>query len=267
MSILDEILESTRKRIEAAKQRLSPVDMAAKAKDAEPPRDFFQALQEKTGPESTAIIAEIKRRSPSAGEIRADFDPVAIAKQYHAGGAAALSCLTEPAFFGGDLAYIEQIRAAVPLPVLRKDFIVASYQVNEARAGGADAILLIAECLDEQRLGVLLELSESLSMTTLLETHDEANLELVLDLRVEMQPQRVLLGINNRDLATMKTEIGHTAKLVSKIADRSHVVSESGIRTPEDLAFLRDLDVHIALVGESLMRAEDPGAALKSLLS
>jgi indole-3-glycerol phosphate synthase len=266
MTILDSILESTRRRVEEAKSRVSPVEMAAKAKEADPPRDFFSAVQAKTGPEQTAVIAEIKRRSPSAGEIRADFDPVDIAKQYDTNGAAALSCLTEPEFFGGDLAYIEQIKEAVPLPVLRKDFLIASYQVNEARAAGADAVLLIAECLTEQQLGVLLELSESLSMTTLLETYTEENLEVVVDLLVEVQPQRALLGINNRDLTRMKTDIGHTAKLVSKIADRSHVVSESGISTPADLEFLRELDVHIVLVGESLMREEDPGEALAKLL-
>ncbi len=266
MSILDSILERTRERVNAAKQRLSPVDMAAKAKEAEPPRDFFEAVRDKTGPKATAVIAEIKRQSPSAGVLRADFDPIDIAKQYDRNGAAAISCLTEPEFFGGDLHFIAAIKETVSLPVLRKDFLVDSYQVNEARAAGADAILLIAECLDDQQLGVLLELSESLAMTTLLETHSEENLERVIDLLVEMQPRRALLGINNRDLAKMETDLSHTLQMVSKIADRSHVVSESGIRSAEDLAILREQDVRIVLVGEALMREADPGEALKKLL-
>lgn len=267
MSILDSILESTRRRVAAAKEQISPVDMRARAEEADPPRDFFEALRAKVEPEQTAVIAEIKRQSPSAGVIRTDFDPVAIAEQYHSSGAAALSCLTEPDFFGGDLEFISRIKQAVPLPVLRKDFLIESYQVTESRAFGADAVLLIAECLDEQRLGVLLELADSLDMTSLIEIHQEESLEMVMDLLVEMQPKRALLGINNRDLKKMKTDLGHTAKLVSKIADRSRVVSESGIATPEDLQFLRELDVRIVLVGESLMREANPGEALARLLA
>ncbi len=252
--------------MDAAKQRVSPVDMAAKALETEPPRDFFEAVRDKTGPKATAVIAEIKRQSPSAGVLRADFDPVRIAEQYDKNGAAAISCLTEPEFFGGDLHFIAAIKEAASLPVLRKDFLIDSYQVNEARAAGADAVLLIAECLDDQQISVLLELAESLELTTLLETHSEENLERVIDLLVEMQPKRVLLGINNRDLTKMETDLSHTLRMVSKIADRSHVVSESGIRTAEDLAILREQDVRIVLVGESLLKEEDPGAALAKLL-
>ena len=267
MSILDRIVEDTHERVRQAKERISPREMAKSARETEQARDFFAAIRTAVISREQAVIAEIKRRSPSAGLIRDDFDPVDIAKRYHKNGAAALSCLTEPNFFGGDLGFIQSIRKAVPLPVLRKDFLIDPYQVYEARAAGADAILLIAECLSEELLAEMLEIAESLSMTTLLEIHDEKNLDIALDIFVEHRPLRALLGINNRDLSTMTTDIRHTLDLLSRVADRSIVVSESGIRSHDDLLMLREHDVRIVLVGESLMKQPDPGAALAELLT
>lgn len=239
------------------------------------PRNFFGAV---TSPrraldhrDTTAIIAEVKRRSPSAGWIRPEyeqsFDPVDIARRYHEGGASAISCLTDQRFFAGDHAWIHAIRDAVPLPVLRKDFVIHPYQVWEARAMGADAVLLIAECLTESMMLDLMILCRELELTALVEVHSMENL---LKVRPHVGfPLRsyCLLGINNRDLDTMSTDVAHTLRLVDLVDDPSVLVSESGIRGPEDLRRLRDADVRIALVGESLMRTEDPGAALKALLA
>jgi indole-3-glycerol phosphate synthase len=217
-------------------------------------------------PKGTRIIAEVKRKSPSAGVIRQDFDPVDIAARYHEAGASAISCLTDEADFGGRLAYIQMIRDRVPLPVLRKDFIVDAWQIWESRASGADAILLIAECLTEAQIVDFQIQAVELGLTTLLEVHDVENLY-----RVQHHvgfPHRgyALLGINNRDLRTMTTDLSHTLRLAELIEDRSILVSESGIRTAEDLRRLRSHGVHIALVGEHLMRQPDPGLALREML-
>ncbi len=273
---LDDIVARTRADLEA-KKAATPVerlqDMIA---ELGRPRNFFAALTKHPHGLHTAVIAEIKRKSPSVRDnggwlrpeyARDDFDPVAIARAYAANGAAAISCLTDEPFFAGRLEYIHRIRDAVPLPVLRKDFIVDPWQVYESRAAGADAILLIAECLREGELIDLLILAEQLRLTTLVEAHSIENL-----LRVRPHigfPSRsyCLLGINNRDLTTMTTDLNTTLRLADLADDRSILVSESGIRTPADLKRLREQDVRIALVGESLMREEDPGAALKRLLA
>ncbi|RMD66110.1 MAG: indole-3-glycerol-phosphate synthase [Planctomycetota bacterium] len=216
------------------------------------------------------MIAEIKRRSPSAGLLRPeyerDFDPAAIARQYHEAGAAAISCLTDERFFSGSLDYIHAVRDAVPLPVLRKDFIIDPWQVWESRAFGADAILLIAECLTEGALIDLMILSRQLQLTCLVEVH---SVESLLKVRPHVGfPLRsyMLLGINNRDLTTMRVDLNHTLRLVDMVEDRSILVSESGIKTPDDLARLRQSGVRIALIGESLMKQENPGQALRTLL-
>ena len=235
------------------------------------PRNFFSAVTTPSRSGRTAVIAEIKRRSPSAGLIRPEyagdgFDPAFIAKRYHANGAAAISCLTDAEYFGGSIEYIHRIRDACPLPVLRKDFIVDPWQIWQSRAFGADAILLIAECLNDSELLDLMILAHELGLTTLVEVHSAENL---LRLRPHVGfPARsyMLLGINNRDLTTMKVDLGHTIRLAEFVEDRKVLVSESGVRTKADIDRLRTVGVRCVLVGESLMRDEDPGAALARLL-
>jgi indole-3-glycerol phosphate synthase len=267
VSILDDILIKTRTRVEAA-QRVVPLEeIVAAARAVAPPRDFYASVKKRAASEGVAIIAEVKRRSPSAGLIRDDFDPVAIAAAYEANGAAAVSCLTEPHFFGGDLSHIDQIRTRVALPVLRKDFILSAYQIYEARAAGADAVLLILECLTESAIATLIGTAEELDLTVLLETHDPSNVRTAAEIMTRLSPRRLLLGVNNRNLRTMTTDLRHTLDVLDAIPDRSILVSESGIASPTDLDRLMRHEVRIALVGESLMRAPDPGRALASLLS
>ena len=237
------------------------------------PRNFFAAVTRSEKATRPAIIAEVKRKSPSAGWIRPEFaddngfDPVSIARQYHEAGARAISCLTDERFFGGKLEYIDRIRDAVPIPVLRKDFIIDPYQVWESRAAGADAILLIAECLREAELLDLMILAHELKLTVLLEVHSSDNLFRVLPHVGFPKPSYTLLGINNRNLETMTTDVAHTLRLVDMIEDTSVLVSESGISEPEHLKKLHKAGVHIALVGESLMRTDSPGQALRELLA
>ena len=230
------------------------------------PRNFFQAVVAQGKPTGTRVIAEVKRRSPSAGVIREDFDPVDIARRYHDAGASAISCLTDEPGFGGRLEFVEAIRSVVPLPVLRKDFIVDAWQIWESRAAGADAILLIAECLTEREIVDFQIQAVELGLTTLLEVHDVESLYRVQPHVGFPHPGYALLGINNRDLRTMTTSLSHTFRMVDMIEDRSIVVSESGIRTADDLRKLREHGVHIALVGEHLMKQPDPGEALRELL-
>ena len=207
------------------------------------------------------------KASPSAGLIRDDFDPVAIAQAYHANGAAAISCLTDEKYFQGDLAYIAQIKAAVPLPVLRKDFIIDPYQVYEARAAGADAILLIAECLTEPVMLDLLILATELQMTTLIEVHDFESLVQVKSHVGFPHRSYQLLGINNRNLRTMTTDLSHTLDLLKEVPDKRILVSESGIRTHDDIQRLTQAGVYRVLVGEHLMKQPDVGQALRDLIN
>ena len=263
-NILDQIIAHKREEIQAAKARTPQAELEAAAAEAAKPRNLFKAV---TGASGTMnVIAEIKRASPSAGRIRDDFDPAALAKAYHRGGAAAISCLTDERYFQGSLDFIDQIKAAVPLPVLRKDFIVDPYQLYESRVYGADAVLLIAECLTESDLIDLLILASQLQLTALVEVHD---VEMLLKVRPHIGfPHRgyCLLGINNRDLRTMETDLGHTMRLIGMVEDPSILVSESGIRTHEDIRRLRKEGIRAVLVGEHLMRQEDPGAALHELI-
>ncbi len=269
--VLAEIVEAKRAEIIARKAERPLPELKEMISELGRPRNFFKAVTEPAKNRQTAVIAEIKRKSPSAGWIRPeyehDFDPVRVARSYHDAGAHALSCLTDAPYFAGDLAYIHQIRDEVPLPVLRKDFILDPYQVYEARAFGADAVLLIAECLSEGQMIDLMILAHELQLTTLVEVHDMENL---LRVRPHVSfPARsyMLLGINNRDLTTMTTDVAHTLRLVDMVEDRRILVSESGIRSPEDLTKLAKEDVRIVLVGESLMREENPGVALSELLN
>lgn len=256
------------KREEVAKLQVErPLEVVrAEAESKERPRNFFGAVVNGHTKQSTSVIAEVKRMSPSAGVIREDFDPVAIAKAYEIAGAAAISCLTDTKFFGGNLSYLSQIHDAVDLPILRKDFIIDVYQVWEARAAGADAILLIAEVVPEGLLLDLLILAHTLGMTTLVEAHDMDHLLKVQQHVGFPHAGYCLLGINNRNLETMQTDLGHTARMIDVVHDPNIVVSESGITTPEDLDRLRTFGVHIVLVGESLMRQPDPGKALAKLI-
>ncbi len=268
-SVLDRI--AARKRVEVARaSALVPLsELKTRASGLPKPRNFFSAVVDESDRDHTRVIAEIKRKSPSAGVIREDFDPVRIARQYHSAGAAAISCLTDEADFGGRLEYLKQIREAVPLPVLRKDFIIDEYQVWESRVAGADAILLIAEMLSEAEVIDLQILATELGMTVLLEAHDVENLLRVRQHVGFPHSGYSLLGINNRDLATMSTDIRHTFRLLDLIDDRSIrrvLVSESGITTSNDLARLREHGVNIVLIGEHLMRQADPGEALRRLL-
>jgi len=254
------------KRVEVADAMARrPLERVKEAALASPePRNFFRAL---THPrEELRVIAEVKKASPSAGVIRADFDPVAIARTYYANGAAAISCLTDEKYFQGSLDYIELIKDAVPLPVLRKDFIIDTYQVYESRAAGADAVLLIAECLGEAELLDLLILATELRLTTLVEVHDVDSLLRVRHHIGFPHPSYTLLGINNRDLRTMKTDINHTLRMLDMVDNLDIVVSESGIRTADDVRKLRVAGVHRILVGEHLMRQPDIGAALRQLM-
>ena len=264
---LQRIVHRKRDEVAAAMQATPIEALRERAQGLPMPRNFFQALVAQSGPARSRVIAEGKRKSPSAGVIRADFDPVDIARRYHAAGASAISCLTDEADFGGRLEYIQAIRDAVPIPVLRKDFIVDPWQIWQSRVAGADAILLIAECLTEREIVDFQILAVELGLTTLLEVHDVESLYRVQPHLGFPHPGYALLGINNRDLRTMTTSLSHTFRLVDMIEDRSIVVSESGIRTADDLRRLREHDVHIALVGEHLMKQPDPGEALRQLLA
>ena len=244
--------------LETLKRRVSDVGR---------PRNFFRALVRERNTETSRVIAEVKKSSPSAGLIREDFDPVAIAQQYQRGGAAAISCLTDERHFGGHLGYIQQIRSAVDLPVLRKDFIVDQYQIWESRAAGADAVLLIAEVLTEGAILDMLILARELGMTALVEVHDVENLLKVKRHIGFPHSGYSLLGINNRDLKSMTTDVSHTLRMLDMVEDTRIVVSESGIRSASDLTRLRRSGVYIALVGEHLLRQPNPEQALRHLLT
>lgn len=267
---LDDIIAHKREEIARLKPHTTIAQFQERIAELGRPRNFFRAVTKHDSNIDTAVIAEIKRKSPSAGWIRPEydgdsFDPASIARQYHEGGAAAISCLTDERYFGGQLEYLFRVKDAVPLPVLRKDFIVDPWQVWESRAAGADAILLIAECLSQSELVDLSILARELQLTTLIECHDMNNLLRALPHVGFPDRSYGLLGINNRDLSTMKVDLNHTTRLSMMIDDTSILVSESGIKTPADLRKLREVGVRIALVGESLMREPDPGAALRSL--
>lgn len=268
-AVLREIVEVKRREVAEAKARTPLRELEAMVAQEEPPRNFFRAVTRES--DSAAVIAEIKRRSPSAGLIRPEYDgvgfqPEDIAKAYFRNGASAISCLTDENFFGGHLSFIRRVKDAIPLPVLRKDFLIDPYQLWESRAHGADAVLLIAECLTEGQIVDMLILAQQLQLTVLLEVHSMENLLRVRPHIGFPHPAYCLLGINNRDLTTMTVDLGHTIRLVDLVDDRGVLVSESGIKTPEDLRRLKDEHVRIVLVGEHLMRQPSPGRALAELL-
>lgn len=256
MTILDRIVESKWREIAAAKAAVPEATLERQAADRPPARGFAAALQV---PGEVRVIAEVKKASPSAGVIRPDFDPVAIAQAYQANGAACLSVLTDKPFFQGSLADLRAVRAAVSLPLLRKDFVLDRYQLLEARVAGADAALLIAEILPDDRLAALHREAVALGLDVLVELHDADQLPRVLDAGATM------VGINNRDLRTFHTRLEHTLDLMPHISAGVTVVSESGIRTAADLQRLKAAGVSAVLVGESLMRQPDVGVALAAL--
>ena len=259
MTILDEIL--THKTAEVARAKLlRPAATLAReaAGDARPIRSLSAALRQASG---VAVIAEVKRRSPSRGLIRPDFDPVAIARAYEEAGAAAISVLTDERFFGGELGFLEAIREAVDLPLLRKDFVVDPYQIDEARVAGADAVLLIVAALTPERLAQLHRHARGLGLDVLVEVHDEAEWEVARRIGAD------LVGVNNRDLRTFEVDLSTTERIAALGGDDDVLlVAESGIATCEDIERLQRFGARGFLVGESLMREPDPGKALEALI-
>jgi indole-3-glycerol phosphate synthase len=253
MTILDRILAVKRAEVAAAKGAAPDVETRARAAAA--PRDFVGALRAK----KPAVIAEIKRASPSKGLLRADFDPAAIARSYERAGAACMSVLTDREFFQGSPEDLIKARAACALPALRKDFLIDPYQVFEARAFGADCVLLIAACLDDAQMRSLEKLAHSLGMAVLVEVHDAAELERALALDTP------LIGINNRNLRTFETRLETTLDLLPRLPAGRLVVTESGILSAQDVRRMRGHGVDTFLVGEAFMRAGDPGKALENL--
>jgi indole-3-glycerol phosphate synthase len=256
VTILDTIVERKWEEISAARTATPPLDLERRAAAMSPARDITAALLQP----GLRVIAEVKKASPSAGVIRPDFDPVAIAKTYERHGADCVSVLTDEHFFQGHLSYLTTIREAIGLPALRKEFVLDRYQLLEARAAGSDAVLLIAEILPGDRLKTLFDEATALGLHVLVELHDADQLSRVIDCGA------TLIGINNRDLRTFKTTLDHTLELLPKIPKERAVISESGIKTNADMTRLAAAGVKGVLVGESLMRAPDIGQALDALI-
>ena len=258
-SILAEILAHKREEVAAARQARPLAQLEAAARACGPVRPFAAALRRAAG-QPVRAVAEIKRASPSAGPIRPDADPAATGRQYEAGGAAALSVLTDERFFDGRLEFLAAVRAAVSLPLLRKDFLIDPYQIAEARAAGADAVLLIAAALDPALMAELMAEATRHQLDALVEVHSEAEAE-----RAALAGAR-LIGVNHRDLATFAIDMGLTARLAPRLPAGTVLVAESGIQSAADVRALAAAGAHAILVGESLMRAPSPGAALAELL-
>jgi indole-3-glycerol phosphate synthase len=258
LSILDRILEAKRAEVAAAKELLPQAAVEARARAAAPPRDFTGALRARLDAGRPAVIAEIKRASPSKGVLREDFDPAAIAHSYEVCGAACMSVLTDIQFFQGAAEHLVEARAACGLPALRKDFMIEPYQVFESRALGADCILLIAACLDVAHMLELEAIAHALGMAVLVEVHDGAELSAALALKTP------LIGVNNRNLRTFETRLETTLALLARIPAGRIVITESGILAAADVARMRRAGVNAFLVGEAFMRAADPGAALRT---
>jgi len=257
--ILNKILDTKREEISKASAEKSLQQIHEEALAQPDPRDFVGALIEKNDADLPAVIAEVKKASPSKGVIRADFNPAEIAKSYEQAGAACLSVLTDEQYFQGSAAYLKQARDACQLPVLRKDFMIDPYQVVEARAMGADCILLIAAALELKQMQLLEEVSHELGMAVLVEVHNGEELDEALKLETP------LVGINNRNLRTFDVTLQTTIDLLEKLPDDRFVITESGIFTPEDVALMRSHNVNGFLVGEAFMRQPDPGAEFKKV--
>jgi indole-3-glycerol phosphate synthase len=259
--ILRRILARKREEVAERSRRRSPADLRAEAESLPPPRGFARHLEDKVLLGMAAVIAEIKRASPSKGLLRDPFEPAAIARSYARHGAACLSVLTDRDFFQGDDAHLQQARATCTLPVLRKDFTLDPYQVHESRVLGADCILLIVAALDDGLLRELHDLARELRLDVLVEVHDAAELERALRL------DPVLLGINNRDLRSFETRLDTTLELLERVPADCRVITESGIHRAADVALMRNHGVHAFLVGEAFMQAPEPGARLAELFT
>lgn len=257
--ILQKILHTKQAEIAARSAITSLAQLRIQAEAADPVRGFVRSLQAKVSSGNPAIIAEIKKASPSKGVIRADFDPPAIAQNYTAAGAACLSVLTDAQYFQGHEAYLQAVRAACNLPVIRKDFIVDPYQVYEARAIGADCILLIVAALDDAQMADLYAQATGLGMDVLVEVHDHEEMQRALRLDLPM------IGVNNRNLRTFTTSLQTTLNLQAEVPENMLLVTESGIHTRADVKLMRDNGIHTFLVGEAFMRADNPGTELQKL--
>jgi len=256
-TILDEIVETKRREVARDRRRMPLEELEAQAAEAPPVRDFRAALD---GRGAISLIAEVKKASPSAKVIREDFEPVSIARAYQDHGASCISVLTDVPYFQGHLSYLARIRASVAIPLLRKDFLIDEYQVVEARVAGADAVLLIAEILDDATMARLLGRARELGMAALVEFHDLDNLPRVLAAGAD------LVGVNNRDLRTFTTDLDRTLRVRDQVPEGVLLVSESGIHGREQVERLQAAGVDAILVGESLMRQPDVGAAVERLL-
>ena len=254
--ILNKILNTKRAEVQAAMVEKPLAQLRKETDKASPPRNFAGAIHAKLVANKPAVIAEIKKASPSKGVIREDFNPAEIAKSYERGGAACLSVLTDEQYFQGSAEYLKQARAAVKLPVLRKDFMIDPYQIYESRAMGADCILLIVAALELAKMRELENIANDLGMAVLVEVHDGDELELALQLETP------LIGINNRNLRTFDVTLDTTLSLLAHVPDDRCVVTESGIFTSDDVALMRSHHVNTFLVGEAFMRQPDPGAEL-----
>lgn len=263
--ILKQICDVKVEEVAAAKRRMSFEDMRRDAESRVLARDFVGALKVKIARQQAAVIAEVKKASPSKGVIREDFIPADIAQSYAEGdgkvSAACLSVLTDRQFFQGQPDYLKQARASCALPVLRKDFMVDPYQIYESRAMGADCVLLIAACLDDAQMAEMEAIAHSLDMAVLVEVHDGEELDRALRLKTP------LLGINNRNLRTFEVSLQTTLDLQKRVPDDKLLVTESGILGPDDVKTMRDAGIHAFLVGEAFMRAKEPGEALAKLFA
>jgi len=268
--ILDTIIAHKRKELAAEQAQVPLTKLESEVKNLPPTRDFGAACKPKlavksrdaiTGSDAVKLIAEVKKKSPSKGIIREDFDPVSIAETYVENGAAAISVLTDKHFFAGELAYLRAIREVVDVPLLRKDFTIDAYHIYQARVAGADAVLLIVAALTASELRTFMDVAESLSLACLVEVHTQEELAIALDVDAQ------IIGINNRNLHTFETDIATTFRLRETIPTDRVVVSESGIYSREDVTRLREANVQAMLVGESLMRSPDIGQQVRCLIS
>jgi len=264
-TILDKIVETKREEVARAKLFRPLEEMKSSADVAPGPRDFFGAIAAEPA-RQVHLIAEIKKKSPSAGLIRPDFNPVTIAEIYRAHGATALSVLTDEPYFDGRTEYIEYVKAAVDLPVLRKDFMVEPYQIYESRAAGADAILLIGEVLEPKLLKEMLEIAFELGMTSLIEVHEAETLADLQEVIGFPNDRRGLLGINNRNLKIQQTDLSTTEKLAKNVGSGTILVSESGVKSRQDVQRLIRAGARALLIGETFMKADDIGAKMEEIM-
>ena len=256
--ILDEIVENKALEVEESKKTMPLHSLQEQINEVLPSRDFFEAIHPKG---QLKIISEVKHASPSKGIFRDDFDPVEIAKSYSSGGASAISVLTDEKYFKGSLQYLNNIRQNVETPLLRKDFIIDPYQIYEARFYGADALLLIVASLEQSLLKDLLQLTHELQMNAIVEVHDDKELDCALEAGSR------IIGINNRDLRTFDVDLNVSIRLSAKVPEDRIVIAESGISSIEDIDMLRGKGVHVFLIGETFMKAPDPGQKLKELIA